>query len=156
MYKLSAKGTMYQLRNLIHQTNVPVDPQHNMNAAEDFMLLVLHAHIVSAGRAIQSINPTTDVRELAKAIVTNYVRLPRIAGEDAETCDDHVYVYATELLSLGLLWHGFHDAIREADGDRILRCWKILLVVFNSSNSYNCAKEAANLLIQYHYVFSER
>ena len=65
----------------------------------------------------------------------------------------HVYIYATELLSLGLLWHGFHDAIREADGDRILRYWKILLVVFNSSNS---AKEVANLLIQYHYAFSER
>ena len=42
------KGTMYQLRNLINQTNVPTDPQNNMNAAEDFMLIVLHAHIVAA------------------------------------------------------------------------------------------------------------
>lgn len=35
-------------------------------------------------------------------------------------CDDEVLLYATEVLSLGLLWHGFHDAVKEADGDRII------------------------------------
>ena len=32
------KGTMYQLRNLIHRTNVPFDHEKDMNVAEDFML----------------------------------------------------------------------------------------------------------------------
>ena len=35
------------------------------------------------------------------------------------------------LLSLGLLWHGFHDFVREGDGERILRYWKFLCVVEN-------------------------
>ena len=57
---------------------------------------------------------------------------------------------------LSLLWHGFHDAIREGDGERILRYWKFLVVVFKSSNKRNYAKEGINLLIQYHYRLSDR
>ena len=123
------KGTIYQLRNVINRTNVPTDPQNNMNAAEDFMFLVLHAHFVAAAEAIQSINK---VMQLAEAIVTNFVCLPRIGGEEAEVCDDKVYVYAIELLSLGIIWHGYHDSVREGDGDRILRFWKLLLVIFTT------------------------
>ena len=37
---------MYQLRNLVHRTNVPKDPEKNMDSAEDFMLLMLHTHVV--------------------------------------------------------------------------------------------------------------
>lgn len=64
-----------------------------------------------------------------------------------------MYLYATVLLSLGLIWHGFHDTIREGDGKRIL---KFLLVLFKCTNHRNYAKEAVNLLIQHQYTFSER
>jgi len=37
------------------------------------MLLLLHAHIVAAAEAMQSINPKSAVMELAASIVTNYV-----------------------------------------------------------------------------------
>ena len=112
---------MYQLRNLIHRTNVPNDPQNNMNAAEDFMLLLLHAHTIAAAKVVMMLTPTDSVMELAKAIVVNYVRFPRINKNEPEECDDRVYMYATELLSLSIVWHGFHDSIREGNGDRILR-----------------------------------
>ena len=147
---------MYHLRNLINRTAIPVDPEKNMNASEDFLLLLVHSHVVAAAKVMQSINPTESVTELAKMIVVNYVRLPKIDDEDTEKCDDGVYLYAIELLSLGLLWHGFHDAIREGDGERILRYWKFLLVLFKSTNHRNYAKEAVNLLFQYYYKFSER
>lgn len=42
------------------------------------------------------------------------------------------------------------------DGDRIIRCWKFLLIIFKSSNHPNYAKETVNLLVQYLYVFSDR
>jgi len=46
----------------------------------------------------------------------------------------HIFhLYAAELLSLGLLWHAFHDAVREGDGERILRHWKFMLVIFKST-----------------------
>ena len=57
---------------------------------------------------------------------------------------------------MGLLWHGFHDAVKEADRDIILNYWKFLLVLFKSTNHHNYSKEAVNLLLQYYYKLSER
>lgn len=37
---------------------------------------------------------------------------------------DSVYAYSCETLSLGLLFLEFKDAIREGDGDRVMRVWK--------------------------------
>lgn len=37
---------------------IPSDSSDNMNAAEDFLLLLLHAHGVAAEIVIQSANPT--------------------------------------------------------------------------------------------------
>ncbi len=148
---------MYQLRNLIHRSSVPSDPQNNMNSAEDFLLLLLHAYVVAAADMIQQFNPAESVSDLARSIITNFVRLPRVSDTaTVEPCTDGVHLYAIELLSLGLLWHGFHDACKEGDGERILRYWKFLLVVFKTTNHRNYAKDAVILLFQYYYKFSER
>ena len=45
------------------------------------------------------------------SIVNNYVHLPREDDVVAEKCDDGIHVYATEVLSLCLIWHGFHDLL---------------------------------------------
>ena len=149
---------MYHLRNLINRTAVPSDPEKNMNAAEDTMLLLLYAHVVTAGKTIQSINQSETVQDLGNLIVSNNVRLPRIGDQPAKSCVDVVHLYATELLSLGLLWHAFHDATREGDGERILWLRKFLLEIFKSTNHRNYAKEAVNLhvLLQYKNIFAER
>ena len=150
---------MYQLRNLINRSSVPSDPSTNMNASEDFLLLLLHAHVLAAAETIQEYNPADSVTELAKRIVANYVELPDSTHSttiDAE-CEDGVYRYAKELLTLCLLWHGFHDGSREADGERLVcRYWKLMLIAFKASNQRNYAKEAVNLLLQYYYMFTDR
>jgi len=53
-----------------------------------------------------------------------------------------VTMYTTDLISSGLLWHGFHDVNREGDGDHILLYWKFLLPVFKQEWYYNYAEEA--------------
>lgn len=146
---------MYQLRNLIHRTNVPTTPDKNMNAAEDFLLLMLHAHTVAGAKTIQALNPVESVQDLAKLILANYTHFPRFSSGDLEPNIDKVHLYATELLTLSLMWHCFHDAIREGDGERIIRCWRFFLVLFKSTNHRNYAKEAVNLLVQY-YTLSDR
>lgn len=147
---------MHQLRNIIGRTNVPLDPQKNMNAAEDFMMLLLHCHLVAAAEMIQSHNVCRKVSDLAAAIVSTYVYLPWSNASIMKECNDKVFMYAAELLSLGMIWYGFHDSIREGDGERVLRYWKLLLVIFKSSNNHNYAKEAVNILFQYYYTFSDR
>ena len=41
----SEKGTLFQIKHLLYRTSVPED---NMNAAEDFMEVVLEVYVVAA------------------------------------------------------------------------------------------------------------
>ena len=50
----------------------------------------------------------------------------------------------------------YSDAIREGDGDRVLRCWRYLLAIFKSSGRKNYSIEALNMLYQYKYQFTPR
>ena len=70
--------------------------------------------------------------------------------------EDKVFIYATELLSYGLLYFEFSDSIREGDGTRILHCWRYLTLVFKEAQRKNYAIEGLNLLSQYHFFFSPR
>jgi len=84
--------------------------------------------------------------------VDTFVQMPTTPVSESK---DGVQMYAMEVVTLGLLWHAFHDSI-QGDGERILRCWKFLYVIFKSTNHTNYAKESINILYQYHYVLSER
>ena len=89
----------------------------------------------------------TSVSDLARRILNNYVYLPHPGAEEEEsmeTTHDGVHFYSVELLTLSLIWHSFHDAIIEGDGERIVD-WKLLLI-FKASNHRNYAKEAVLFL----------
>ena len=68
--------------------------------------------------------------------------------------DNHVQAYAKEVLSPGLLLMEFIDAVREGDGERIVRCWKYFLPLLKSSDHTNYSIEAFNLLLELEYVMS--
>ena len=155
------KGTLYQLKNLLNRTAVPLDPSDNMKAAEDFLLVVLHSHIVAAAKAVlDESEAIDDVLSLSKTIVENYITitLPSSSANKPPSvkCLDKINMYATEVLTLGLLWHSFHDAIKEGDGDRIIRNWKFNLLAFKSARRKNYSIEALNLLLQVNYILSPR
>ena len=56
--------------------------------------------------------------------------------------------YAVDILSLGLLWHGFKDATKEGDGDRVILYYKFLLPIFRSLKRRNYCIKAFRLLAQ--------
>ncbi len=148
---------MCQLKNLINRKAVSGDPTTNVNAAEDFLLLLVHSHILAAGRLLYSLNQTDSVAYLAKSVVATFLNLPvPDATTKSSSTPDGVHAYALEVISLGLLWHGFHDAIKEGDGDRVILYWKFLLIVFKAANRPNYGKEAVTLLLQHQHIFSER
>ena len=68
------KGTLYQLKNLLHHTAVALVPGDNMKAAEDFLEIVLHGHIVAAA---ESIYATSDgsLSDLSQALLISLCRL---------------------------------------------------------------------------------
>ena len=168
-------GTLFQLRNLINRRNVTKDPTSNMSACEDFFLHIVEAHILSAimtafGMSSLDDTPCDDIfteadsltrRQIVinaiQKVLENYLEF-LIGGEentDERSHNDHVLSYARDVLSLGLLYMEFQDGIREGDGERILRCWRYLLLVFKASRRTNYSVEAFTLLAQYHFTFRE-
>ena len=138
-----------------------------MKAAEDFLEVVLFAHvIVAAEELMTSGNMRVDCEVVADSIVNNFVRLSIPTNDepasnsdtnepasnsdadepasDSETCssnEDSVYAYATDYLMMALLWNGFHDSIKMGDGNRILSYWKFLTAIFRQTGHHNYAKE---------------
>ena len=151
---LKDKGTLYQLKNLINRTSVPDDPEKNMNATEDFMEIILEAHVVAAANKLMENGWDGTVTELASAVINQYVRILPEAKPTAH--NDQVLNYACEVLSLGLLWLNYLDAVREGDGNRVMAMWKFLLIFFKKTGRRQYAKEAAIMLIQYHFLLSDR
>ena len=35
---------------------MPIDPSKNMNAGEDFMLLIIHVHVIASARVIERVS----------------------------------------------------------------------------------------------------
>ena len=93
-----------------------------------------------------------DVTELTTAVVEKFCNFDLHIKVSS---NDKVYLYRKEMLNLGILWFAFNDAIKDGDGDRVLRYWKLLLVVFKAKRHTNYAKEAIILLSQYHCRLSE-
>ena len=139
---------------------MPLDPGDNMKASEDFLQVVLHAHIVAAAKTIHSAAGGSELSlaELSKAVVEKFVQItvPLPSSPKVAKVKDKIYLYATEVLTLGLIWENFHDATREGDGDRLMRIWKFLLLIFKAAKRKNYSIEALNLLLQVNFTLSAR
>ena len=67
------------------------------------------------------------------------------SGQDSGIVNSH----AVDILSLGLLWHGFKDATKEGDGDQvILYYYKLLLTIYRSLKCKSYCIKAFRLLAQ--------
>ena len=167
-------GTLYQLRNLINRRNVVSDPSDDVNACEDFLELIVIAHILCAIMAVLGMetlddNPSSvffpegEVREktavlqsAAKVVINDYTDFTYPARKQPTSHKDHIHEYAKEVLTLGLFFLDYKDAIREGDGTRVLRSWKYLLLFFRATGHKNYTIEAFTLLAQHYYFFPPR
>lgn len=170
------KGTLCQLRNLINRRNVTKTPKSNVDAAEDFLEVIVNGHILAAlmsylgmsslnDRPLSSIvshdiwMEDDDVRHtalqnIAEHVITEHVDLATIFKDTSISSSSGnkgtAYDYACEVLTLGLLIFDFKDAVREGDGDQLLLIWKYMLLLFKATGRKNYAIEAFTLLSQYH------
>lgn len=132
-----------------------------MKATEDFLETVLIAHVTAAAKDLRtSLNSgTCKCADLAKELVSKFISISIPSRNEEgninsdETTEppevnDSVYSYAVDVLTMGLLWYGFRDAVREGDGNRIIRYWKFLLPIFRQEKHYNYANEAFLLIAQ--------
>ncbi len=150
-------GTLFHIHNVINRRNVVKKPKNDVNACEDFFLLVVESYIIAAAMEVFHMSsiedhPSTEYfpkgaadlksherRALSllgvRQITAKFIHLSYPASVTPEK--DHILAYAKEVMSLGVLLMEFNDAIREGDGQRILRCWKFFLPTFKATNRTN-------------------
>lgn len=69
---------------------------------------------------------------------------------------DARYNYACARLNFGMLIFNFDDAIKEGDGERVLRCWKFMLLIFRAYKHTKYAFAALQLFFYTACLLSER
>ena len=86
------------------------------------------------------------LHDVAMAIIDNTVDLSTTFSNDIDDTPsimiDHIMEYACEVVSLGLLFLNYRDAIKEGDGEWVILCWKYMLLIFKATNRSNYAVEA--------------
>ena len=104
----------------------------------------MNGHIITAGKQLLKKKAYRKVEELAKDIVTHFINFD---PESKISNKDKIHLYATEVLTLGLLWQIFKDSIREGDGNRVFVCWKYLLLVFKNKNHTTMLRRQSYFLV---------
>ena len=170
------KGTLKHLQNIIRRTNVPNKVKDNVSAAQDFYSVVFEAHVVAAALShfsmssldsepagIEFPDDPTKLHDFMMQTVgtlvdkhvlkfTETTTLPenstqlQTATTQERTEEDSVNNYASLVIGYGLMAGNFHDAWREGDGGRLLRCWKFLLLHFRVGGRTKYTLEAFKLL----------
>lgn len=90
---------------------------------------------------------------ILSSIIDKFVDI-KYNSPHASANGDQVMMYTKQMFSIGCLYLEFADAIKEGDGDRVLRCWRYFLIIFHNSNRKNYAKEAVLLLHHHKYLYS--
>ena len=170
------KGTLYQLRNVTNRRNVTkqVKLKSDVNANKVFLELCVTGYILVAVMSFLGMTTVEDsplptlvspdlwmeddsmhysaLMTIASAIVEKYVDLESEFGDPSQPQSASINCskldYSKEVISLGLLYFNFKDAVREGDGDRVLQMWKYFLLLFRATGRTNYATEALTLLLQ--------
>ena len=166
-------GTLYQLRNLLNRCNVPKKPKKNFDACSDFFIEAVNNLLLVASLEILKMEclddtPSADIlpnvdmlwtetkerrKEVIEEVCGNIIDkvVSFSLTEEKEKKQDMVYDYTTKVLSVGMFYLEFCDAIKEGDGERVLRCWKFLLPLFKGAGRKNYSLEALYFLYQYYF-----
>ena len=125
---------------MLGKKNVKKDPSKDFNASEDFFFIVIKGFILSAALEafqmgyideypqhmedwiVSDIEKRKQVMSsLCDKIISKFVRFS-YAYEGSHIKNSPVLEYAVQLLSSGLFYFEYHNAIREGDGERVYRC----------------------------------
>ena len=75
--------------------------------------------------------------------------------EQKSVTGDGVLEYAKDVISLGLLYLEYRDAVKEGDGDRVECCWKFWLPLFKVSEKKNYSIEALQTIYNHKFILSD-
>ena len=97
------------------------------------------------------------MEELCMQVLDKFISLSygTTSSNYVHSASDGVSSYSIQLLRIGCLYMEFADAIREDDGECVIRCWRYFMPVFLAAQSTNYACKSFNLLYQYLYPYHQ-
>ena len=120
-----------------------------MKAAEDFLDVVIHALVMAAAGMLCNQREINSVAEMAGGIFKTYINL-QLGKSTSVPCNDGIYLYACDLLMLGMIWMMQHERVTEKG------YWKFLLPIFKVLGRKNYSIEAVQMQLQNCHYLSER
>ena len=118
---------------------------------------MLHAHIVAAAETIRAATDSSRISsaELSQVMVKKFVQIgvPLLHLPMLLKLRIQMFLYATEVLTMGLIWENFCDAIKEGNGDQLVQVWKFLLLIFKAAKMKNYSIEALHLQLQVNILY---
>ena len=103
---------------------------------------VLHDKVDQLSSNVQTFSRETATKRKSRKEVEEKEKKQQCEAEDG------VYSYACRFLAMSLMARNFHDASRYGDGERLIRCWKFLLLHFKVDGRIKYSVEAFHLLAQ--------
>ena len=167
------KGTLYQLRCSINRKNVSGKVKEEMNQIQDFLRSVMKAHVLCAvlqffGMEQKHSQPSCHkwppylssndekwqfLSGKLGLIVDEYV-MPCLSfkllrqGSKVVEGDEGVKGYAMALLTDTLMAEELIDAVKEGDGDRLVRFWRFMQLYCSATGHTKYAFECFNFIAQ--------
>ena len=151
----------------MHRNNVKADVKKAVDANLEFLLTVFRGHVLACACKILEISTLDGTVHLPPALThksastqQQFQFVQRIASqivdqctlintcEEISECDDKVYNYARVLCHYSAMITEFRDAWAEGDGERVFRCWRLMLPHFKSSGCTKYSLEALRLQFQ--------
>ena len=108
---------------------------------------------MAASNSIPDCDTITSIREMSEKIVQLFISF---GVRENSTEEDGVFLYACDFLTIGMIWMGFHEAIRQGDVERVMVYWKFFLPLFRILKSKNYSIEAVDIQLQLHHHLSQR
>lgn len=147
-----------------------------MNAHEDFFDVLLKSRILAAAMDIFGMENLDDdpcaeilppsvwmferaerkaiLSTLGNLLVHQYVHINTYTND--KTSGDLVQDYVSKVMTLGLLYEEFVDAVRDGDGLRILIWWRYLFLVFKENGRNSYSTETFTILANHTFLLSPR
>lgn len=158
-------GTLNYFRALLNRRTVTSNPKKAVDANIEFIITVVKGHLLAYACELLGITTLDEHVELPQRICHASVKrqwgyICKLASQVVENCaliditdvvadtKDGVYNYARVLCHYGSMLLEFRDAWAEGDGERIFRCWRLLLPHFKASGRTKYSLEALRIQLQ--------
>ena len=134
--EVTTEVTLVDLKQIVH------------DIVDEYVMHFIHTKDITDTLVEKATRPARSTRNRSASRKTKSSQKTRSTDKTSSAVQqaDKVMNYGCHVIGLGLMVENFHDAWKEGDGGRLLRCWKFFLMHFRNDGRTKYALEAFKLL----------